>query len=79
MLLKILDVGHKQAAQDKNQLVESLKLMHPVGRVTGPQEIANAVVWLLSDRSSFFLSHRSPQFVSSILPFGLKILFMESY
>ena len=53
MLLKILDVGHKQAAQDKNQLVESLKLMHPIGRVTGPQEIANAVVWLLSDRPPF--------------------------
>lgn len=24
MLLKILDVGHKQAAQDKNQLVEMI-------------------------------------------------------
>lgn len=55
--IKILDVGRKQATQDKNQLVESLKLMHPIGRVTGTQEIANVVVWLLSDRSSFVLRH----------------------
>ena len=27
--------------------------MHPVGRVGKPQEVADAVVWLCSDRASF--------------------------
>jgi NAD(P)-dependent dehydrogenase (short-subunit alcohol dehydrogenase family) len=31
--------------------------MHPIGRIADPQEIANAVVWSLSDRASFILGH----------------------
>jgi NAD(P)-dependent dehydrogenase (short-subunit alcohol dehydrogenase family) len=31
--------------------------MHPTGRLGDPEEIANAVVWLLSDRASFVLGH----------------------
>ena len=31
--------------------------MHPIGRIADPQEIANAVAWLLSDRTSFVLGH----------------------
>gem|GEM_PF-2020284 len=31
--------------------------MHPIGRIADPQEIANALAWLLSDRTSFILSH----------------------
>jgi len=27
--------------------------MHPVGRVGKPEEVADAVVWLCSDRASF--------------------------
>jgi len=27
--------------------------MHPIGRIGKPEEIANAVVWLLSDKASF--------------------------
>jgi NAD(P)-dependent dehydrogenase (short-subunit alcohol dehydrogenase family) len=50
-------LGYKRAAQDKYSLVESLKLMHPIGRIADPQEIANAVVWSLSDRASFVLGH----------------------
>ena len=30
---------------------------HPVGRIADPEEIANAVVWLLSDKASFVLGH----------------------
>ena len=39
-----------------NQLLETLTLMHPIGRIADPEEIANAVVWLLSDKASFVLS-----------------------
>lgn len=37
------------------QLIERLKSMTPIGRIGDPQEIANAVVWLLSDKASFVL------------------------
>lgn len=40
-----------------NQLLETLTLMHPIGRIADPEEIANAVVWLLSDKASFVLGH----------------------
>lgn len=39
------------------QFLELLKSMHPIGRLGDPEEIANAVVWLLSDRASFVLGH----------------------
>ena len=31
--------------------------MQPIGRFADPDEIANAVVWLLSDKASFVLGH----------------------
>jgi NAD(P)-dependent dehydrogenase (short-subunit alcohol dehydrogenase family) len=39
------------------QFMETLKSMHPIGRIADPEEIANAVVWLLSDKASFVLGH----------------------
>jgi NAD(P)-dependent dehydrogenase (short-subunit alcohol dehydrogenase family) len=40
-----------------NQLLETLTSMHPIGRIADPEEIADAVVWLLSDNASFVLGH----------------------
>lgn len=37
--------------------LETLTSMHPIGRIADPEEIANAVVWLLSDKASFVLGH----------------------
>ncbi|MBV9177279.1 MAG: SDR family oxidoreductase [Nitrososphaeraceae archaeon] len=42
------------ASLDK-QFMETLNPMHPIGRIADPEEIANAVVWLLSDKASFVL------------------------
>jgi NAD(P)-dependent dehydrogenase (short-subunit alcohol dehydrogenase family) len=36
---------------------ETLTSMHPIGRLSNLEEIANAVVWLLSNRASFVLGH----------------------
>ncbi len=39
------------------QFLETLTSMHPIARIANPEEIANAVVWLLSDKASFVLGH----------------------
>jgi NAD(P)-dependent dehydrogenase (short-subunit alcohol dehydrogenase family) len=44
------------ASMDK-QFMETLKSMHPIGRIAEPEEVANAVVWLLSDKASFVVGH----------------------
>ena len=47
----------ERTAEENKQFVETLKSMHPIGRIGDPEEIANAVVWLLSDKASFVLGH----------------------
>ena len=39
------------------QFLETLTSMHPIGRIADPEGIANAVVWLLSEKASFVLGH----------------------
>ena len=39
------------------QLQEQIIQMHPIGRAGKPEEIANAVVWLCSDKASFVIGH----------------------
>jgi NAD(P)-dependent dehydrogenase (short-subunit alcohol dehydrogenase family) len=46
-----------QTIAENHQFLDSLKSMHPIGRIGNPDEIANAVVWLLSDKASFVLGH----------------------
>jgi NAD(P)-dependent dehydrogenase (short-subunit alcohol dehydrogenase family) len=47
---------YEQVAGDK-QFRETINAMHPIGRIGQPQEVANAVVWLLSDKASFITGH----------------------
>lgn len=35
----------------------SISAMHPMGRMGNPEEIANGIVWLLSDEASFVTGH----------------------
>jgi NAD(P)-dependent dehydrogenase (short-subunit alcohol dehydrogenase family) len=35
------------------EALEQMRAMHPIGRVGRPEEVADAVVWLFSDRSSY--------------------------
>jgi NAD(P)-dependent dehydrogenase (short-subunit alcohol dehydrogenase family) len=39
------------------QWLETLTSMHPIGRIADPEEIATAIVWLLSEKASFVLGH----------------------
>jgi NAD(P)-dependent dehydrogenase (short-subunit alcohol dehydrogenase family) len=47
----------ERLTEDDKQWREKLTSMHPIGRLSNPEEIANAVVWLLSDKASFVLGH----------------------
>jgi NAD(P)-dependent dehydrogenase (short-subunit alcohol dehydrogenase family) len=38
-------------------LKDQMNAMHPVGRVAQPEEIAEAVLYLCSDRASFVTGH----------------------
>jgi NAD(P)-dependent dehydrogenase (short-subunit alcohol dehydrogenase family) len=43
-----------------SEMWERVVEMHPIGRIGTPQEVANAVVWLCSDRASFITGHALP-------------------
>ncbi|BAZ09942.1 putative oxidoreductase [Calothrix sp. NIES-4071] len=43
--------------EENPQFVEQLSKMHPMGRIGTTEEVANAVVWLFSDQSSFVTGH----------------------
>ena len=47
----------KRIVGDDHKLLETITSMHPIGRIADPEEIANAVVWLLSEKASFVLGH----------------------
>lgn len=47
----------KRVVENNRQLLETFDSMHPIGRIADPKEIADAVVWLLSDKASFVLGH----------------------
>jgi NAD(P)-dependent dehydrogenase (short-subunit alcohol dehydrogenase family) len=47
----------QRLVEEDHQWLETLTSMHPIGRIADTKEIANAVVWLLSDKASFVLGH----------------------
>jgi NAD(P)-dependent dehydrogenase (short-subunit alcohol dehydrogenase family) len=47
----------KKMFEAQPELAENMKTDHPLGRFATPEEIAEAVIWLCSDASSFVTGH----------------------
>ena len=50
----------KPLYENKPAMEQAMIAMHPVGRLGTEQEIANAVVWLCSDKATFMAGHALP-------------------
>jgi NAD(P)-dependent dehydrogenase (short-subunit alcohol dehydrogenase family) len=50
-------IAAQLAGGDPNYNETSISAMHPMNRLGRPEEIANAICWLLSDEASFVTGH----------------------
>ena len=49
--------GAIQTREWKDRVIKKLGGLHPMNRIGQPEEVANAVMWLCSDSSSFITGH----------------------
>jgi len=48
---------YRRFVGEKREFAEALKAQHPIGRIGTADEVANAVIWLSSNKSSFVVGH----------------------
>jgi len=48
---------YRRFAGEKPESRAAMTALHPIGRIGTPEEIADAVIWLSSDKSSFVIGH----------------------
>src|SRR3979411_1322668 len=48
---------YRRFVGDKAENQAAVTAMHPIGRIGPPEEVADAVIWLSSAKSSFVIGH----------------------
>ena len=48
---------YRRFVGEKPEAGAAVAAMHPIGRIGTPEEIADAVIWLSSSKSSFVIGH----------------------
>jgi NAD(P)-dependent dehydrogenase (short-subunit alcohol dehydrogenase family) len=48
---------YRRFVGEKREFIEALKAQHPIGRIGTADEVANVVIWLSSNKSSFVVGH----------------------
>jgi NAD(P)-dependent dehydrogenase (short-subunit alcohol dehydrogenase family) len=48
---------YRRFVGEKAEAIAAMAAMHPIGRIGTPEEIADAVIWLCSNKSSFVIGH----------------------
>ncbi len=48
---------YRRFVGEKAEAIAAMAAMHPIGRIGTPEEIAEAVIWLCSSKSSFVIGH----------------------
>ena len=48
---------YRRFVGEKAEAIAAMAAMHPIGRIGTPEEIADAVIWLCSSKSSFVIGH----------------------
>jgi NAD(P)-dependent dehydrogenase (short-subunit alcohol dehydrogenase family) len=48
---------YRRFVGEKTEAIAAMAAMHPIGRIGTPEEIADAVIWLCSSKSSFVAGH----------------------
>ncbi len=48
---------YRRFVGEKAEAIAAMAAMHPIGRIGTPEEIADAVIWLSSSKSSFVIGH----------------------
>jgi NAD(P)-dependent dehydrogenase (short-subunit alcohol dehydrogenase family) len=57
---RMLDSLAEQSTGGKLSTEEMMNPLHPIGRIGQPDEVANLIVWLCSDRASFMTGANVP-------------------
>lgn len=57
---RMLDSLAERSGSAKNETLAMMDSLHPIGRIGQPQEVANLVVWLCSEKASFITGANVP-------------------
>jgi NAD(P)-dependent dehydrogenase (short-subunit alcohol dehydrogenase family) len=56
----LVNEGYLERAEDRDDAIEFMKSLHPLGRIATAKEVARAILFLCEDNSEFITGHILP-------------------